>query len=129
MAWLACAPNYMMCKKVFNKRLPRSSCYSLSSRATWTSSPPPTPASCWVPCGPTCVFDIMLPTRDGYALAEAVRAADAHVPIIFLSAKALPEDVVRGFRSGGNDYLKKPFSMEELLVRIEALLNRVPRGN
>lgn len=71
-----------------------------------------------------CVLDIMLPTRDGYALADAIRAEDAHVPIIFLSAKSLAEDVVRGFRSGGNDYLKKPFSMEELLVRIEALLQR-----
>lgn len=71
-----------------------------------------------------CVLDVMLPGRDGYTLAEAIRAEAPHVPIIFLSAKSLPEDVVRGFRSGGNDYLRKPFSMEELLVRIEALLQR-----
>lgn len=71
-----------------------------------------------------CLLDIMLPSRDGYTLAEAIRAESSAVPIIFLSAKSLSEDVVRGFRSGGNDYLKKPFSMDELLVRIEALLQR-----
>jgi DNA-binding response OmpR family regulator len=69
-----------------------------------------------------CLLDIMLPTRTGYSLAEIIRAEAPAVPIIFLSAKALSEDVVRGFRSGGNDYLRKPFSMDELLVRIEAQL-------
>jgi DNA-binding response OmpR family regulator len=70
------------------------------------------------------ILDVMLPGKDGYMLATELRHRDAQVPIIFLSAKSLPADVVKGFRSGGNDYLKKPFGMEELLVRIEALLRR-----
>ncbi|KIO75077.1 transcriptional regulator [Pedobacter lusitanus] len=71
-----------------------------------------------------CVMDIMLPTVDGYSLTAEIRKIDVHVPIIFVSAKSLTEDVVRGFKTGGNDYLKKPFSMDELLVRIESLLSR-----
>jgi DNA-binding response OmpR family regulator len=71
-----------------------------------------------------CVLDIMLPSKDGFAIAKELRASNTMLPIIFLSAKVLPADVVEGFRSGGNDYLKKPFSMDELLIRIEALLQR-----
>jgi DNA-binding response OmpR family regulator len=71
-----------------------------------------------------CVLDIMLPLKDGYTLAEDIRKLNIGIPIIFLSAKSLAEDVVKGFKSGGNDYLKKPFSITELLVRIEALLTR-----
>jgi len=71
-----------------------------------------------------CILDIMLPSKDGYTLAKELRASQPDLPIIFLSAKLLPADVVKGFKSGGNDYLKKPFSMEELLVRMEALLQR-----
>lgn len=70
------------------------------------------------------VLDIMLPGKDGYMIAKELRDRNAQLPIIFLSAKSLPSDVVQGFKSGGNDYLKKPFSMEELLVRIQALLHR-----
>lgn len=71
-----------------------------------------------------CILDIMLPSKDGYVLAQELRAIQPDLPIIFLSAKVQTEDVVKGFKMGGNDYLKKPFSMEELLVRIEALLHR-----
>jgi DNA-binding response OmpR family regulator len=71
-----------------------------------------------------CILDIMLPSKDGFSIAKELRQADAGLPIIFLSAKVLPADVVEGFRSGGNDYLKKPFSMDELLIRMEALLQR-----
>ena len=71
-----------------------------------------------------CIFDIMLPSKDGYEIAQEIRKIDQKLPIIFLSAKTLTEDVVKGFKIGGNDYLKKPCSMDELLVRIEALLNR-----
>lgn len=71
-----------------------------------------------------CVLDIMMPLKDGYTLAEDIRKLNAGIPIIFLSAKSLAEDVVKGFKSGGNDYLKKPFSIAELLVRMEALLSR-----
>src|SRR5690606_17433058 len=70
------------------------------------------------------VFDIMMPAKDGYSLAEEIRATNLHMPIIFLSAKSLPEDVIKGFKIGANDYLKKPFNIAELLVRIEAILRR-----
>ncbi len=71
-----------------------------------------------------CILDIMLPSKDGYMIAAELRAGNPHLPIIFLSAKNMPADVVKGFKAGGNDYLKKPFSMDELLIRIEALLQR-----
>lgn len=71
-----------------------------------------------------CVLDIMMPLKDGYSLAEDIRKTNNGIPIIFLSAKSMPEDVIKGFKSGGNDYLKKPFNMGELLVRMESLLNR-----
>ena len=71
-----------------------------------------------------CVLDIMMPVKDGYTLAEDIRQLNSEVPIIFLSAKSLGDDVVKGFKSGGNDYLKKPFTMGELLVRMESLLLR-----
>jgi len=71
-----------------------------------------------------CVLDIMMPQKDGYTLASEIRRADPNIPIIFLSAKALSEDVVKGFKSGGNDYLRKPFSIDELLIRMDSLLAR-----
>ena len=74
-----------------------------------------------------CILDIMLPSKDGYTLAKELKSIQPDLPVIFLSAKVLTEDVVKGFKSGGNDYLKKPFSMEELLVRMEALLLRFGR--
>ncbi len=70
-----------------------------------------------------CVFDIMVPNIDGYELATLVRKINKRIPIIFLSAKSQTKDVLKGFDAGGNDYLKKPFSMEELIVRIENLLS------
>ena len=69
-----------------------------------------------------CILDIMLPNKDGFTIAEEIRGIDKNVPIIFLTAKAQTEDLVKGFRTGGNDYIRKPFSMEELIVRIENLL-------
>lgn len=70
-----------------------------------------------------CVLDIMLPNLDGYSLAKGIRQIDSAIPIIFVTAKTQTEDLLKGFGSGGNDYLKKPFSMEELIVRINNLLN------
>lgn len=70
------------------------------------------------------ILDVMLPDADGFALARQIRATDMDTPVIFLTAKSLPQDVVTGFESGGNDYLKKPFSMEELVVRIKALTSK-----
>jgi len=70
------------------------------------------------------VLDVMMPKKDGFTLAKEVREENPNIPIIFLTAKSQTEDVVEGFSIGGNDYLKKPFSMEELIVRINALLKR-----
>ena len=70
------------------------------------------------------VLDIMMPKKDGFTLAKEIRTEDSDIPIIFLTAKSQTEDVVAGFNLGGNDYLKKPFSMEELIVRINNLLKR-----
>ncbi len=74
------------------------------------------------------VLDVMMPKKDGFNLARDIRVQDSDIPIIFLTAKSQTRDVVEGFTLGGNDYLKKPFSMEELIVRIENLLNS-NRGN
>ena len=71
-----------------------------------------------------CVLDVMMPKKDGFTLAE-IRQANAEVPIIFLTAKQLKEDILEGFKIGADDYITKPFSMEELVLRIEAILRRV----
>ncbi len=71
-----------------------------------------------------CLLDIMLPVKDGYTLSREIRQADKFVPIIFLTAKSLPDDKIEGFKSGADDYLTKPFNMEELLLRIKAVLKR-----
>jgi DNA-binding response OmpR family regulator len=70
-----------------------------------------------------CVLDVMLPSKDGYAIAKDIRQINPNVPIIFVTAKNQTEDVLKGFEVGGNDYLRKPFSMEELIVRVTNLLN------
>jgi len=69
-----------------------------------------------------CVLDVMLPNKDGFEIAEEIREINENIPIIFFTAKTQTEDVVRGFAQGGNDYIRKPFSMEELIVRIQNLL-------
>ncbi|HRI79746.1 MAG TPA: response regulator transcription factor [Cyclobacteriaceae bacterium] len=71
-----------------------------------------------------CIFDIMLPRRDGFSLAETIRKKNSTVPILFVTAKNLLEDKVRGFTLGADDYIVKPFSMEELVLRIEVFLKR-----
>ena len=70
------------------------------------------------------VLDVMMPKKDGFTLAKEIRAIDNAIPIIFLTAKSQTADVVEGFSIGGNDYLKKPFSMEELIVRVHNLVDR-----
>jgi DNA-binding response OmpR family regulator len=70
------------------------------------------------------VLDVMMPKKDGFTLAKEIRLQNKRIPIIFLTAKSQTSDVLEGFQLGGNDYLKKPFSMEELIVRIKSLLNR-----
>ena len=72
-----------------------------------------------------CVLDVMMPRKDGFALAQDIKSINPEIPIIFLTAKTMKEDVLEGFKLGADDYLSKPFSMEELIVRIEAVLRRV----
>ena len=75
-------------------------------------------------CNPDlCVLDIMLPGRDGYSIGSEIRQIKSKMPIIYLTAKDQTADIIKGFESGGNDYLKKPFSIEELIIRINNLLN------
>jgi len=71
-----------------------------------------------------CLLDVMLPKKDGFTLAGEIRKINQDIPIIFLTAKALKEDRIEGFKIGGDDYITKPFSMEELLLRIQAILKR-----
>jgi len=71
-----------------------------------------------------CILDIMMPEMDGLALAKAIRNIEPAIPIIFLTAKNQEEDIIEGFRTGADDYITKPFSMEELLYRIEAIFRR-----
>ena len=70
------------------------------------------------------LLDVMMPIKDGITLAKEIRMNDKNVPIIFLTAKSMKEDTIEGFNAGGDDYITKPFSMEELLVRINAVLRR-----
>ncbi|MFY7944953.1 MAG: response regulator transcription factor, partial [Crocinitomicaceae bacterium] len=71
------------------------------------------------------ILDVMMPEMDGFTLAKEIREIDKHVPILFLTAKSLKEDKLQGFEIGADDYLTKPFSMEELLARMNAILKRV----
>jgi two-component system OmpR family response regulator len=71
-----------------------------------------------------CILDIMMPVKDGFTLAREIRMIDPDVPVIFLTAKSMKDDVLEGFSIGADDYITKPFSMEELLFRIEAILRR-----
>jgi DNA-binding response OmpR family regulator len=72
-----------------------------------------------------CVLDVMMPKMDGFALAQEIRQVNQDIPIIFLTAKNLKEDIFEGFKIGADDYITKPFSMEELVLRMEAILRRV----
>jgi DNA-binding response OmpR family regulator len=72
-----------------------------------------------------CILDVMMPKKDGFTLAQEIRSVNSEIPIIFLTAKTMKEDVLEGFKIGADDYLTKPFSMEELLLRIEAIRRRV----
>jgi DNA-binding response OmpR family regulator len=71
-----------------------------------------------------CLIDVMLPFKDGFSVAEEIRQKNTYIPIIFVTARALREDRIRGFKIGADDYITKPFSIEELMLRIEAILRR-----
>lgn len=72
-----------------------------------------------------CILDIMMPVKDGFTLAEEIRRTDKNIPIIFLTAKSMKDDRINGFKKGADDYMTKPFSMDELMLRIKAILRRV----
>lgn len=72
-----------------------------------------------------CIFDVMMPEKDGLTLAKEIRRKDTKTPIIFLTAKSMKEDVIKGFETGADDYITKPFSMEILQARMEAIMRRV----
>ena len=76
-----------------------------------------------------CLLDVMMPKKDGFTLARDIRLVNADIPVIFLTAKNLKEDVIEGFKIGADDYMTKPFSMEELIFRIEAILRRISNDN
>jgi DNA-binding response OmpR family regulator len=75
-----------------------------------------------------CVLDVMLPNKDGFEIAKEIRAINPQVPILFLTAKTQTADLVKGFTIGGNDYIRKPFSMEELIVRIDNVLRTTDKS-
>jgi two-component system, OmpR family, response regulator len=75
-----------------------------------------------------CIIDVMMPVMDGFNLAKEIRLDNKRIPILFLTAKSLQEDKIKGFELGADDYITKPFSMEELLVRIKAVLRRSLQG-
>ncbi len=75
-----------------------------------------------------CILDLMMPKKDGFTLAKEIRAIDEDTPIIFLTAKSMKQDIIKGFTIGADDYMTKPFSMEELLLRIQAILKRSIRS-
>ncbi|HOK97686.1 MAG TPA: response regulator transcription factor [Bacteroidales bacterium] len=76
-----------------------------------------------------CILDVMMPNMDGFTVAKEIRRLNNDIPIIFLTAKSMKDDVLEGFASGADDYLTKPFSMEELIFRIEAILRRTQNKN
>ena len=76
-----------------------------------------------------CILDVMMPVMDGFTLAKEIRKSDKNIPIVFLTAKSMKEDTIEGFQAGADDYITKPFSMEELLLRLQAILRRTKGQN
>ena len=74
-----------------------------------------------------CIFDVMMPKKDGFTLAKDIREKDKDTPIIFLTAKSMKEDILKGFKIGADDYITKPFNSEELLYRVQAILKRLSK--
>jgi two-component system, OmpR family, response regulator len=76
-----------------------------------------------------CILDVMMPLMDGFTLAREIRKHNKDIPIVFLTAKTMRDDAIEGFKAGADDYITKPFSMEELLMRIRAILKRTEKGS
>ncbi len=75
------------------------------------------------------ILDVMMPVKDGFTLAREIRITNSEIPIIFLTAKTMKDDILEGFKAGADDYISKPFSMEELVFRMEAILRRTKKDN
>ena len=75
-----------------------------------------------------CILDVMLPKKDGFSLAADIRLLNSEIPLLFLTAKSMSNDVLKGFKIGADDYITKPFNMDELLLRIEAIIRRAQKG-
>ena len=81
--------------------------------------------SCYLDKKPdVCILDVMMPLKDGFTLAKEIRSIDSDIPILFLTAKSLKDDVIKGFKIGADDYVKKQFSVEELIARVGAIIRR-----
>lgn len=76
-----------------------------------------------------CILDVMMPYKDGFTLAKEIREKDEHIPIIFLTAKTMKQDVLKGYKAGADDYLNKPFDSEVLLLKLKAIINRKATAN
>lgn len=76
-----------------------------------------------------CILDVMMPLKDGFTLAKEIRGLDKQIPIVFLTAKSMKQDAIEGLKIGADDYITKPFSMEELLLRVKAILRRAGNQN
>ena len=76
-----------------------------------------------------CILDVMMPKKDGFSLAKEIRTKSPNIPLVFLTAKSMTEDTIKGFELGADDYITKPFSMEEVLVRIKAIMKRVTKAD
>lgn len=76
-----------------------------------------------------CILDVMMPLKDGFTLAKEIRGLDKQIPIVFLTAKSMKQDAIEGLKIGADDYITKPFSMEELLLRVKAILRRTGNQN
>lgn len=76
-----------------------------------------------------CILDVMMPVRDGFSLAREIRKKDKKIPLIFLTAKSMQDDILKGFQIGADDYITKPFSMEVLLMRLNAIFRRTAQGD
>lgn len=96
---------------------------------TWVTTMSKTLESLFIQKFDACLLDIMLPDGDGYELVKKIRASHFSLPVIFLTGRTLTHDIVKGFTSGANDYIKKPYQIDELNLRIQSLINyRLPTG-
>ena len=115
--------------EVFLAKIVKESLESRGYDVTWVSDGAKALSAFQTALPDICILDVMLPNKSGFEIGAEIRKTKADVPIIFLTAKDQTPDVLKGFNAGGNDYIKKPFSMEELIVRIDNLLHLSHTGS